>query len=187
MCRSGASSNNMLQGMKQFVPSAVCLSCDGCCRFKEQDSRWRPKIAAEEKEAAAFPGLAGKIFSAHVVGQDDHIAAVPCQDLFVCHFFNPKDNTCWIYHARPFECQLYPFLLSREEGRPAVFVHLNCPYVQKHWGTALYKEYVAWLKNFFQRAEVRDFIKRNPGLIANYSPYRQELDYVFIVDLGGAS
>jgi hypothetical protein len=59
--------------------------------------------------------------------------------------------------------------------------------VQKHWGTALYKEYVAWLKNFFQRAEVRNFIKRNPGLIANYSPYRQELDYVFIVDLGGAS
>lgn len=177
----------MLQGMKQFVPSGVCLSCDGCCRFKEQDSRWRPKIAAEEKEAVSLPGLAGKIFAAHVVGQDGHIAAVPCHGLFVCHFFDPKDNTCGIYHARPFECQLYPFLLSREEGRPAVFAHLNCPYVQKNWGTALYKEHVAWLKIFFQRAEVRNFIKRNPGLIADYSPYRQELGYVFTVDLGGAS
>lgn len=42
----------MLQNFKQFVPSNVCLSCDGCCRFKQSDSRWRPHMTKEEQRIA---------------------------------------------------------------------------------------------------------------------------------------
>ena len=38
----------MKSNLNQFVPSEVCLHCDRCCRFKEENSAWRPKMAKEE-------------------------------------------------------------------------------------------------------------------------------------------
>ncbi|MCI0405004.1 MAG: phosphoribosylanthranilate isomerase [candidate division Zixibacteria bacterium] len=41
----------MPEELKQFVPQEVCLACDGCCRFKEDSSEWRPKVAKTELDA----------------------------------------------------------------------------------------------------------------------------------------
>ena len=173
----------MLKDFKQFVPSSVCLKCDGCCRFKEADSRWRPQITDQEKKDAARPGLADKIFAKHVISPDGRISVTPCSAGFICHFLNPNDNTCGIYHARPFECQLYPFLLGQENGKTVVYAHLNCPHIQGHRGDGLYKDYARYLQEFFQREDVLGFLKRNPALITDYSTFRDELDYVFTVPL----
>ena len=174
----------MLLNFKQFVPSSICLKCDGCCRFKEADSRWRPYITEDEKKAAAKPSLVEKVFAPHVVSADGRISVTPSGEGCICHFFNPTDNTCGIYHARPFECQFYPFLFGKEKDRSVVYVHLNCPHIQEHWNDEVYKEYTAYLQEFFKRKDVLDFLKSNPALITDYSAFRDELDYVFTIPLG---
>lgn len=170
--------------MKQFVPSQVCLGCDGCCRFKEEDSLWRPRIAeTEKKQVSAKPGLADKIFSKAKITDHGHLKTVACHGLYICTFFNPEHKTCGIYHARPFDCQLYPFVLTKNQDKTVVCVHLNCPYVQEKKDSPVFRDYVAYLQEFFCRQDVATFLKKNPSWVGDYTPYRQELEQVLVLNL----
>ena len=175
----------MIKEMKQFVPSQICLACDGCCRFKEEDSAWRPRIAeTEKKQVSTKPGLAEKIFSKAKIADDGQLKAVACHGLYICTFFNPEHNTCGIYHARPFDCQLYPFVLTRSAGKTVVSVHLNCPYVQEKKNSTEFQDYVSYLQEFFRREDVKTFLNKNPSLVGDYSQYREELEQVMVLNLG---
>lgn len=173
----------MLGNFKQFVPSPVCLECDGCCRFKESDSRWRPHMTKEEQRIALQSNILGRIFDKLSVSADERIKTISCGGGFLCRFFKEQDHTCNIYTVRPFECQLYPFLLGKEGEKKILYVHLNCPHVQKHWGTALYKEYAVYLQNYFKQPEVKEFLRHNPSVFADYSADCVELDYVGAISL----
>ncbi|TBR19404.1 hypothetical protein EPO66_00745 [bacterium] len=35
--------------IKQFIPSSVCLKCQGCCRFAEENSAWSVKLLEGER------------------------------------------------------------------------------------------------------------------------------------------
>jgi len=167
----------MLSPLKQFVPSEVCLKCDGCCRFKESDSAWRPKISSEEIARAKAMGLAQKIFSQNVVDENNYIRTAPgCGEHF-CSFFNAQDHTCAIYQARPFECELYPFIISRDAKGTALYVHLNCPHVETNYRRD--SEYVRYLEEYFTRPDVRDYLSRNRALLHDYSAYKAELEFLF--------
>ena len=164
-----------MESLKQWVPSDVCLSCDGCCRFKEADSPWRPKLSAEDKTK----GLAEKIFSPEKVDAGGALVTVPCHGMHVCTFFKVDDNSCKIYRNRPFECELYPFILSRHDGRPAVYVHLNCPHVQQNRPGSRFDTHVEYLKGYFHDDSVLNFLKRNSSLISDYTQFQNELEYLF--------
>ncbi len=168
--------------LKQFVPSMVCLSCDGCCRFKEKDSTWRPKVAAQEKQSLVTASLAEKILMRDVVASDGRIAAVSCGGSagpYVCSFFEMKDNTCRIYKSRPFECQLYPFVLTKQGKQNGISVHLNCPFVQEKRQTDDFTRYVEYLEGFFKTAVMTKFISENPSLIGIYPEFQDELEFLF--------
>jgi uncharacterized protein len=168
----------MPEKLEQFVPSEICLQCDGCCRFKDKDSAWRPKISGEEVARARELGLAEKIFNQGVVDKDNYIRTAPgCGEHF-CSFFNSQDHTCAIYQARPFECELYPFVISRDAQGAGVYMHLNCPHVEANPGEAT-AAYVRYLKDYFAREDIRDFLTRNRGLIHDYSAYQDELQFLF--------
>lgn len=170
----------MENNLTQFVPSEVCLKCDGCCRFKEKDSVWRPKMAQEEiAQNDGKRGLADLILSKETFSKEGTIKTVTCHGEHLCSFFNPQDHTCRIYFARPFECRLYPFVLTKQQQKAAVFVHLMCPYVQQERRTRHFEDYVVYLKKFFQESEVLAFLERNPALVGDYSDYREELEYLF--------
>ena len=170
----------MLNDMKQFVPQEVCLSCDGCCRFKEENSPWRPKVTAAELQGPIQQGLAERIL-AHSTAQG-HIKTVSCGGQHICSFLNPQNNTCGIYPGRPFECQLYPFVLVRgKDETVGVCVHLNCPYIQESRSTKEFEEYVRYLREFFNRRDVRDFLHNNPSLGGDYAQYAKELEELFII------
>ncbi len=169
----------MKSNLNQFVPSEVCLQCDGCCRFKEENSAWRPKMANEEITQLRKTGLADLILSKETFSKEGAIKTVSCRGEHLCSFFNPQDHTCRIYHARPFECELYPFLLTSKDGRMAVYVHRMCPFIQQKRATRDFDDYVAYLKQFFQEPEVFAFLKINPDLAGDYSPYQEELEYLF--------
>ena len=143
--------------LKSFVPSEVCLKCDGCCRYKEADSIWRP---------------AGGIKTIQTCGKH------------FCEFFNGKDNTCGIYAKRPFECSLYPFIISKTPDAAKVYAHLGCPYVQDHLPRADFDAYVVYLKEFFRQTQTKEFLSRHKAIFQDYSFYAPELLYLFDLELG---
>ena len=158
--------------LKQFVPSKVCLSCDGCCRYKEEENPWRPKVEVSLSDILLKD-----------TDKDGYIKTVSCVDgLHRCTFLNLKDNTCRIYKNRPFECQLYPFVLTRWEGRPSLCVHLSCPFVQEQHQKESFKEYIRYLKEYFSGKAVLEFLKENPSLVGDYSEYKDELEFVLSLD-----
>ena len=151
--------------LKQFVPSEVCLKCNGCCRYKEADSAWRPKLGAGDQAS-----LADLITAGDVLDTQAYIKTIQnCGEHF-CKFLNGGDNTCGIYTKRPFECSLYPFILSKTPDAVKVYVHLSCPYVQDHLSrTRIMMHHVAYLKEFFRRADIREFLSRNKAMFHDYS------------------
>ena len=164
----------------QFVPQNVCLACDGCCRFKDEESVFRPKMAATEiKELCGRLPLPEKIFAKERLQESGHLKTIAQEGFCHCTFFDLEKNTCGIYAHRPFECQLYPFLLTRRGEEVFICVHLSCPYVQEKKDSPAFQDYAARLKRYFQKKEVLEFLRRNPFLIEDYSEYKDELEEVF--------
>src|SRR3989338_3332366 len=118
----------MFEDLKQFVAEDVCLSCDGCCRFKEPDSLLRPRLTQEEMEQPAQGGLAEKIFSKEDVDFKNQIKTAACGGEHHCRFFSSSTNACAVYQNRPFECRLYPFVLVRSRDRIQLSAHHHCPF-----------------------------------------------------------
>ncbi len=167
----------MMNNFKQFVPSEVCLSCDGCCRFKEEDSAWRPKVTEPDIAGAQSQGLAEKVLKA--TSQDRRLKTRCHQDEHLCSFFDPVDHTCGIYPARPFECRLYPFILHKRGGETVLSVHTLCPHIQQTRSTQQYMDYLDYLRAFFGQAVVKAAVRADSS-INDYSAYKDELEDVFI-------
>jgi len=173
----------MLTDFNQFVPQQVCLSCDGCCRFKDADSSWRPKAAPEEIDAARAAGLAEHIFSRADLDGEQRITIGGCHNgSHICRFFSPQDNRCTIYAYRPFECQLYPFVLMKDAGRLVVAVHTLCPHIESSGTSAGFADYTEYLRTFFRRDDVARFIRSNAAMVDDYAEYRDELRPLFAVN-----
>ena len=160
--------------LKQFVPSEVCLKCKGCCRYKEADSAWRPKLGKDDQAS-----LADLITLGNVLDDQAYVKTIQTCGEHFCQFLKGDDNTCGIYAKRPFECSLYPFILSKTPDLVRVYVHLSCPYVQDHLSRAHYVAHVEYLKEFFRQEEVRAFLSRNKEMFHDYSAYALELLYLF--------
>ena len=175
----------MLEHFPQFVPSKVCLECDGCCRFKDPESIWRPKISKDEifQVKARRSALVDKIFSKEHIDRKGFVKTVKVKSKCHCTFFNPANNTCNIYSDRPFECQLYPFLLNKKgKDYYSISVHLACPYVQKKRYSSEFENYVVTLKHYFAKEGVRAFFKKNVSLFVNYGEYADEIEDVFSIE-----
>ena len=151
--------------LKQFVPSQVCLKCDGCCRFQSADTLWRPKW-----DKRAF------------IDDQDYVTTIKECGEHLCRFFNKSDHTCATYHDRPFECALYPFLLSRHADGIKVYVHLACPYIQDHQADPGVQAHVAYLREFFALPSTTDFLIRNSRIIQDYSSVEEEILYLFTIN-----
>ena len=168
--------------LKQFVPSLVCLSCEGCCRFQSGKSPWRPKVGrGEEADFKSGLGTAEDIL--------DHGAYVKAElygALWRCCFLDGEANTCGIYSGRPFECRLYPFLLVKSGEQFLVALHLSCPFAQKYYGKAETENYAAYLKEFFSRTPGKEFLINNRELFSDYREAADEWVPVFELDIAGA-
>ncbi len=161
--------------IKQLVPSETCLKCDGCCRFKAIDSPWRPKLGAGERQS-----LAMQITGQDWLDTDGHIKSKEESGSCNCVFYNSSDHSCRIYHNHPFECKIYPYILShKKEGGIALYMHLSCPFIQDHLNTSTLKAYGQYLREFFQQAKTRAWLKDNMDLVHDYSAYHLELEHVF--------
>lgn len=166
----------------QFVPSEVCLKCDGCCRFKDPDTIWRPKMSDQEEALVKYSKLAQKIWSVDTLDSKRFIRTKPGCGEHLCRFLDPKDHSCAIYESRPFECELYPFVISRTSKGTGLYLHLNCPHVQETYRDPSMNAYIRYLKEFFKRNDVQAFLGHNRDLLNDYSAYKDELELVFVLE-----
>lgn len=151
--------------IKQFIPEEVCLKCQGCCRFKEADSSWSPALLQEEVELLVNNRIPPSCFSC-----DRKIRLVESRDAgyLFCALFETENNSCKIYPLRPLECQLYPFLVNRKEGRVYLAVDGNCPFIKDKLKEKDFLEYLSYLTDFFRNPLMRQTLKNNPQLIQAY-------------------
>ena len=83
-------------------------------------------------------------------------------------FLSPAENKCKIYLNRPFECQLYPFLINRRAEGVFLAVDLNCPFASQHLNHPEFKKYLDYLKGFLDSPKQLGILKRNPQILQSY-------------------
>lgn len=151
--------------IKQIVPQEVCLECQGCCRFKQINSVWSPCLLDEE-----IQDLLDREIPPAFISANKKLLPIPNPqgEGFICPFLDIQDNKCKIYSFRPFECQLYPFLINLRRGKVILTLDLNCPYVKVHLKTDAFKKYTQYLIAFLNSPAQIELLKRNPQLIQAY-------------------
>lgn len=152
--------------IKQLIPQEACLQCKGCCRFSKQNSVWTPCLLDEEIQAL----IDKKGVPAASVTVDKKLLPVqaPSQDGFICPFLDCASNKCKIYDFRPFECQLYPFLLTLRNKKVILTIDLNCGYAKEMLNTKGLQEYTNYLSNFLNSRRQIAILKDNPQIIQAY-------------------
>jgi uncharacterized protein len=157
--------------IKQFCPEEYCLKCQGCCRFKEDNSVWSPCLLDEEIleliDKEGIPAVSMTV--------DRRLQPVvnPQGPGFICPFLGIQDNKCKIYDLRPFECQLYPFLINLRKGKVLLTVDLNCPYVYEKIDTQEAKDYIIYLTDYLNSPKMLKLLKDNPQIIQAYEEVRE--------------
>ncbi|MBI3990805.1 MAG: YkgJ family cysteine cluster protein [Candidatus Omnitrophica bacterium] len=151
--------------IKHIIPQEVCLRCQGCCRFKKPDSAWSPCLLDEE-----IQDLLDKKIPPACISSNKKLLLIPNPqgEGFICPFLESKDNKCKIYGFRPFECQLYPFLINLRGGKVILTLDLNCPYVAENLKSEDFKKYTKDLIDFLNSPAQLSILKENPQIIQAY-------------------
>lgn len=155
--------------IKQFVTQKACLECLGCCRFSESDSVWSPCILKEEINSLAKKGLPPALIT---LTQRIRLLPFEQEEIFFCSLFNPESNKCQIYSFRPFECQLYPFLVNRRGGTLFLAVDPACPFIENKLNTQEFENYVQYLTGFLITPRMRRMLKNNLSVFQAYTDVR---------------
>ncbi len=174
--------------LKQFVPESVCLACDGCCRYPKKETIWAPLFLYDEIVELTQANIVPSCLFAH---PDIHgkraarIDLIEHKDLFICPCFEPQENKCKIYPHRPFECQLYPFLVARKGEQAFLAVDEKCPYVRESMETKAAQDYVQYLTGFLGSEDFIRLAKNNPETVQAYG---QDIKFLAsLLELYGAS
>ena len=158
--------------IKQFVPQEVCLKCQGCCRYNQIDSVWAPCLLDKE-----IQDLLNRKIPPASISIDRRIVPIlnPGKDNFICAFLDPQDNQCKIYDFRPFECQLYPFLINLRNKKVILTVDLNCQYIKENLKSQKMKNYIEYLTSFLNSPARIRMLRDNPHIL---QAYEEVLDIV---------
>jgi len=129
------------------------------------DSVWAPCLLDEEVQ-----DLIDKNVPPAYINMQRRIRPVPNskEDGFICAFLEPENNKCKIYGFRPFECQLYPFLINLRKKKVILTVDLNCPYTQEKMHSQEFKEYVEYLSAYLNSPDQLEILKDNPHILQAY-------------------
>jgi Fe-S-cluster containining protein len=150
----------------KLIPSEICLACQGCCRFAEQDSVWAPAVLDEDISRLMSAGIPPSL-----INKNRRVRTVP--DLsgasaYACVFLDARDNHCSVYQLRPFECRLYPFLLMRTGDRLVLGYDPHCPYAAQHHSDEQFRDFTAALVSSLQQSSISALLKRNPHVFQEY-------------------
>jgi hypothetical protein len=149
--------------LKQFVPSQKCLRCDICCRFTSANSVWSPILTDFD-----IARLTNYPVNLELLSNRKTFKLQPYGCMFICPFFEVKDNYCKIYNLRPIDCQLYPFLLAKKDKKVFLSYDRRCPFMKDKQNSAKLKNFISYLIEFLEIDDIKTIIKNNPQIIADY-------------------
>lgn len=152
--------------IQQLIPQEFCLKCKGCCRFLKENSPWVPCLLDGEIQDI----LERKNIPPVSITLDKKIHPLPNPEGegYCCAFFDLHEKRCKIYEFRPFECQLYPFLINLRNNKIILTVDLNCPYVLDNLESEEFKEYTDYLVAFLNTPPQIKILKDNPQILEAY-------------------
>ncbi len=173
----------MKHHLKQLIPSQTCLACEVCCRYPDRQSPMAPVFSREELQKAVELGLPKQSFPTPEHGRGARIRVTAGESCYRCPAFVPGTHECTIYPERPFDCQLYPYLLMFNPNKSKIHLVMDplCPFIQAHHnplspsvgegkgeGENLMEEYGAYLHEYLSRTEVIQWICQNQNLVSEY-------------------
>ena len=155
--------------IEQFIPQEFCLRCKGCCCFKEQESLWQPHLTDHDIEI-----LMRHNFPPALISSDKRLMAVSGNEAmpFVCSVLGIDDHKCKAYQVRPFECQLYPFLLTSRNGGIFLAVDPHCAFVDAPGNAHIIEKAQKDVCRLFHRMAGKAFLIRNQHLFFDYPDVR---------------
>ena len=157
------------------------MKCRGCCLFHQPGGDWSPRLTPEDVAALmkAVPDGAWRNGS-------DRIVLKSCKGAHACSFIDEKTHHCFVYGVRPFECRIYPFLVSSEKSGFKVYAHLSCPAIDQLRTAGAWEDALAKIKAFFGKMDVQAFVHRHAVNFPDYSLSKDEIEEVFAFDPGAA-
>jgi len=151
--------------IRQFTSRKDCLSCRGCCSFFDASSCWTPVFLEEEALELKKRGVLKKSPEELKVPL---VSTTSGANNFICSFFDAATLQCGIYEYRPFECQLYPFLINRTREKVFLSADLNCPVVKRSHQTKEFKDYAGYLTEFLNSPPCLKALGKNPQVVREY-------------------
>lgn len=162
-----ASERSQIILLDQLVPSRVCLTCDVCCRFPEEESFLRPYFTAEEIRRAIATGLDPASFSDQA-GCQVRVVPNPSGEGYLCPAFDPVTAHCRIYEVRPLDCQIYPLALMWSDDRREVLLGWDskCPFMRE--ASSDIRAYSDQVAGRLEQDDTLDMLARHPRLIGPF-------------------
>lgn len=171
-----------MSAIQPLVPSEVCRTCDGCCRYAERDSVWSPLFLFEEIVELTRNNIVPTCLFTHPAnkaGRPARIDLVEEDGRIFCPCLSRSGNTCRIYAHRPLDCRLYPFLLVRRAAQAYLAIDEKCPYIQKNSASDEVRDYAKSLSAFFKSSEMIQVLRANPEIIQAYPGDFRILELLF--------
>jgi len=139
-----------MRNLNQFVTNEFCLKCRECCRFF--DVSWLPHLLDDDKKA---------------IGKDT-IDLIQEDGSLKCQFLELESYKCGIYHKRPFECKLYPFLVVKNGDNLDLTAHLGCPYIRDNMASKKFEDYCIYLRGKFSDKSIVAYLRTQKEKFHSY-------------------
>lgn len=156
----------LIQSVQQMVPQEWCLACRRCCRFPATEDVQTPAFSAIEVAWARDAGASSAWFRPAAAAPSHDVQLVPLENGYRCPALEPSTHRCQIYDARPLDCRLYPFVVTRDATRRRLLlaVDTQCPYVQHLGPSRVIRDYGGYLAGLLNSPQGQALLASNPAL-----------------------
>lgn len=146
--------------LKRLIPQKICLTCDVCCRFLVKFSPLAPLFLPNEITPKIKPYLT----------KTCRLKLKWGKFIYTCPFFNTANNKCRIYPKRPFDCQLYPFVIMFDGKKEKIILGIDtkCPFIKDDKNGNLIKKYSLKLSELLEEKGNALLIAASPLFIGNF-------------------
>ena len=161
----------MIESLHQLVPSEWCLQCRGCCRFPNPEDAQTPTLSPEEVQSALAAGGRPDWFQPVAPAPSHGVRVVPHASCGThCPALHLPTNRCTIYAARPLDCQIYPYVVTRDLSgeRLLLAVDPKCPYVQQIGPSPVVRDVGLYLSRLLEAPEGQAMLQKNPALAGRW-------------------
>jgi len=149
--------------IKQIIKSKYCLNCDVCCRFLDKKTPLAPVFLPNEISSIVKPCLDNK--SGRVRLKLSHTL-----NMYICPFFNERNNACTIYSNRPLDCRLYPLMVTYDKKRKNIILSIDtkCPFVTDIKNKELIKKWADYTTRYLEKNHIAHIISKHKYFIGPY-------------------